>query len=199
VALGDRNRPVRCVVLRVLARSGVARAADCMIDPFVALRSAMLRDVQPLAPTLPQLGRARCGIVRHRRCLNPRMPRSTPSAYSQRGSWESKATYVRSAAASLPTPFATSPKGGLSETPQKCAGGQRHAYRCGASVRSGSSAAPKGTGTPVTPPNPASFCTSCAISGAALLRSRRPHSHDAARHSPESGARRPDALRRVAR
>ena len=28
--------------------------------------------------------RARCGIVRHRRCPNPRMPRSTPSAYSQR-------------------------------------------------------------------------------------------------------------------
>ena len=75
---------VRCVVLRVLARSGLARAADCMIDPFVALRSAMLRDVQPLPPTLPQLGRARCGIVRHRRCPNPRVPRSTPSAYSRR-------------------------------------------------------------------------------------------------------------------
>jgi len=29
--------------------------------------------------------RSRCGIVRHRRCLNPRVPRSTPSAYSQRG------------------------------------------------------------------------------------------------------------------
>ena len=28
--------------------------------------------------------RARCGIVRHRRCPNPRVPRSTPSAYSQR-------------------------------------------------------------------------------------------------------------------
>jgi len=83
LAFGDRNRPVRCVVLHVLARSGLARAADCMIDPFVALRSAMLRDVQPLPPTLPQLGRARCGIVRHRRCLNPRVPRSTPPAYSR--------------------------------------------------------------------------------------------------------------------
>ena len=29
--------------------------------------------------------RARCGIVRHRRCLNPRSPRSTPSAYSHGG------------------------------------------------------------------------------------------------------------------
>ena len=33
---------------------------------------------------LTQLGRARCGIVRHRRCPNPRLPRSTPSAYSRR-------------------------------------------------------------------------------------------------------------------
>jgi hypothetical protein len=31
-----------------------------------------------------QLVGARCGIVRHRRCPNPRLPRSTPSAYSQR-------------------------------------------------------------------------------------------------------------------
>ena len=29
--------------------------------------------------------RARCRIVRHRRCLNPRMQRSTPSAYSHGG------------------------------------------------------------------------------------------------------------------
>ena len=29
--------------------------------------------------------RARCGIVRHRRCPNPRVPRSTPSAYSHGG------------------------------------------------------------------------------------------------------------------
>ncbi len=27
---------------------------------------------------------SRCGIVGHRRCPNPRLPRSTPSAYSQR-------------------------------------------------------------------------------------------------------------------
>jgi len=87
--LGHRNfcfRPsaigialVRCVVLRVLARGGLARAADCMIDPFVALRSAMLRDVQPLPPTLPQLGRARCGIVRHQRC--PQSPRAALNAF----------------------------------------------------------------------------------------------------------------------
>jgi hypothetical protein len=32
-----------------------------------------------------QLVGARCGIVRHRRCPNPRLPRSTPSAYSRRG------------------------------------------------------------------------------------------------------------------
>ena len=45
---------------------------------------APLRTVAPHTPMLTQLGRARCGIVRHRRCPNPRMPRSTPSAYSQR-------------------------------------------------------------------------------------------------------------------
>jgi hypothetical protein len=31
------------------------------------------------------LYRARCGIVRHRRRPNPRLPHSTPSAYSRRG------------------------------------------------------------------------------------------------------------------
>ena len=71
--------------------------------------------------------RARCGIVRHRRCLNPRMPRSTPSAYSQRGSWESKGTHVRGvAAATLPASLATSLARDLRETPRKRRGGLRH-------------------------------------------------------------------------
>ena len=71
--------------------------------------------------------RARCGIVRHRRCPNPRVPRSTPSAYSQRGSWESKDTRVRRmAAATLPAPFAASLQRELCETLRKCRGRLRH-------------------------------------------------------------------------
>jgi len=96
-------------MLHVLARSCVARAADCVIDPFVALRFAMLRDVQPLAPTLPQLGRARCGIVRHRRCPNPGTRYvSTPSAYSRRGFEKGRPTAVRRLVTNTPpTRFAT--------------------------------------------------------------------------------------------
>jgi hypothetical protein len=45
---------------------------------------APLRTVAPFTPMLTQLCWARCGIVRHRRCPNTRVPRSTPSAYSQR-------------------------------------------------------------------------------------------------------------------
>ncbi len=60
---------------------------------------------------------ARCGIVRHRRCLNPRVPRSTPSAYSRRGLSESKATHLpRVAAASISASFATSLQRDLRET-----------------------------------------------------------------------------------
>ena len=60
----------------------------------IARSIQLLRSVAPNTTTLTQWGRARCGIVRHRRCLNPRVPRSTPSAYSRRGSWESEATHA---------------------------------------------------------------------------------------------------------
>jgi hypothetical protein len=43
LAIGDRNRAVPFVMLHVLARSGVVRAADCTIVPLVALRCVRLR------------------------------------------------------------------------------------------------------------------------------------------------------------
>ena len=81
LALGDRNR---ACALRGVARSCTKwrRARGRLHDrsPYCA----PLRTVEPHTTTLMQLSRARCGIVRHRRCLNPRLPRSTPSAYSRR-------------------------------------------------------------------------------------------------------------------
>ncbi len=51
----------------------------------IARSIRLLRSVALRTPMLKQWGGARCGIVRHRRCLNPRLPRSTPSAYSRGG------------------------------------------------------------------------------------------------------------------
>jgi len=81
LALGDRNR--------ACALRGVARSCTKWRGPRGRLHDrspccAPLRTVEPHTTTLMQLSRARCGIVRHQRCPNPRLPRSTPSAYSQR-------------------------------------------------------------------------------------------------------------------
>ena len=88
LALGDGNR--------ACALSGVARSCTKWRGPRGRLRDrrpccAPLRTVEPHTTTLMQLSRARCGIVRHRRCPNPRPPRSTPLAYSQRKAGDSTA------------------------------------------------------------------------------------------------------------
>jgi len=88
LALGDRNR---ACALRGVARSCTKWRRACGRLHDRSPCCAPLRTVEPPTTTWMQLSRARCGIVRHRRCPNPRPPRSTPLAYSQRKAGDSTA------------------------------------------------------------------------------------------------------------
>ena len=108
LAFGDRNR---ASALRGVARSCTKwrGTRDRLHDRSPCCTP--LRTVAPHTAIWTQLSRARCGIVRHRRCLNPRVPPSTPSAYSHGGDCvagdRTRETLLRSGP---PTSHANKPK-----------------------------------------------------------------------------------------
>jgi hypothetical protein len=115
----------RCTGSPLSVAGTTLSGASCRLLSFLASSVVVVPAGDRLRQTAPLCAnsdhaqyRARCGIVRHRRCLqSPLAVLNAFGLFAAAGLRESKATHVpRVAAASIPTPFATSLQSDLSES-----------------------------------------------------------------------------------